>query len=215
MRTCPGCAARTESISFTASRQCGHSKSANSTSVTGAPSGPFVGEPSMGSAFTPDGSNLDLYARLIWSSDAPSRTARASHLAAWTQAPHARFSWTHCETGTGTLGHGARNSVTNALQACRSRGVIALVSMPGSVVSLISVPDCAEGPGAGSALRALESRQPCDAPAATPSASREAIAIGDKVLLNVGVTCVPPGPARRAYHLGDGAASPRATPGGN
>ena len=66
----------------TAMRQCGHSKSANSTTVTGASSGPLDGEPSSGMALTPGGSKRSLYARWIWLSDAPSRTAWAIHLAA-------------------------------------------------------------------------------------------------------------------------------------
>src|ERR1700722_19009049 len=115
----------------TAARQWGHSKSANSTTVTGASSGPLVGEPARGSVWTVEGSKRALYERSMSSSDAPPRTRWAMALAAWAHWVQARFSSTQVASDTGTLGQGANSSVTSELNSWRSRGVMALVSTPG------------------------------------------------------------------------------------
>ena len=167
----PGWAAIAASTIGTAARQCGHSKSANSTSVTGASSGPFEGEPSSAIVFTAPGSYRSLKARWSCSSVAPSRTAWAIHLAACAHGVHGRFSFTHCARDTGTLGHGANRSFTSELNSRRSRGVIALVSTPGRVTSRGSLVG-AELVGCGSIALALGSRQLDHAPTATTSRSR-------------------------------------------
>ena len=120
---------------------------------------------------TPEGSKRSLKARWICSSVAPSRTAWAIHFAAMVQALHARFSRTHWAMETGTLGQGASRSLTRELYSCRSRGVMALVSTPGSVTSFTSG-TCAEPVGSG--MLALESRQLDHPPTARTSPSRQA-----------------------------------------
>src|SRR5580704_3033614 len=77
-------------------------------------------------------SKRSLYIWSIWSTERPSRTALAIASAAGRHAAHARFSCTHCATGTGSSAHGARSSVTNRENSCFSRGVNPWVSMPGS-----------------------------------------------------------------------------------
>ena len=95
-------------------------------------------------------------------------------MAARTQVVQARFSWTHWAIDTGASGQGAKSDETRTLHACRSRGVIGLVSTPGSTTSLTSALASAGAFPLVSTLLAFESRQPTDALAATARASKKA-----------------------------------------
>ena len=158
----------------TAMRQCGHSKSANSTTVTFASSGPFEGEPAVGMTFAPCGSKRALNASWICVCDAPSRTAWAMDLAAGRHAAQGRVSPALGDQPQSDGGApAASRSLTSELNSLRSRGVIALVSTPWSVTSLTSA--CvAEDEDCGSGMLALESRQLDQPPTATPSARKAA-----------------------------------------
>src|SRR3954469_1506793 len=65
----------------------------------------------------------------------PSFTPRRTYFAAGRHLLHARFSWTHCEIGTGTFWQGERNSETYCPHSFFSRGVSALVSTPSRTTS--------------------------------------------------------------------------------
>ena len=155
------------------------------------------GEPSFGKTWTAEGSNRSLYAWVICDSEAPSRTTRAIHLAAWAHAPHVRLSRTQVATDTGTSGHGACSDETSELHVRRSRGVIGLVSTPGRTTSFTSTAALAVvlGVPVDSAPPAVDPLQP--APHATAKPSRTAgraaprMALGMCVDREAGRTAAP------------------------
>ena len=141
-------------------RQCGHSKSANSTTVTGALSGPRLGEPARGK---------DLHRRRVeaLAVRVPQRLLGrpGAHPVGdplgGLQARCARSLLLHAlSDGDGHV-RARRKQLAHqrADHWRRSRGVMALVSTPGSDSSFTSPPAWAEADGEGSLVVALESRQ--------------------------------------------------------
>ena len=106
--------------------------------MTGASSGPLEGEPASGSVFMLAGSKRSLNARSISLSDAPSRTACAMNFAAGTHVRAGPLLLHALRDRDGDVRARGEQSVTSELNSRRSRGVIALVSMPGSVTSFTS-----------------------------------------------------------------------------
>src|SRR3954468_2365619 len=109
-------------------RQCGHSKSAHSTMVTGAFGGPLEGESEASMDLTRPGAKRARKASSAWLRERPARTCLTSSLAAGRHLSKLLDSFTHWATLTGSLGHGAKRSETHADQSFFSRAVIELVS---------------------------------------------------------------------------------------